>query len=56
MVKGKLPTLGWNSWNAYHCDIDEDKFLSAAKVIVDSGLKDAGYSYVNSMLLPHKLE
>lgn len=44
---GKLPTLGWNSWNAYHCDITEDKFLTAAKALVDSGLRDAGYSYVN---------
>ncbi|KAL7793099.1 glycoside hydrolase family 27 protein [Trichoderma ceciliae] len=44
---GKVPSLGWNSWNAYHCDIDESKFLSAAEVIVSSGLLDAGYEYVN---------
>ena len=50
--QGKLPTLGWNSWNAYHCDITEDKFLTAAQVIVEQGLLDAGYNYVNSEFLP----
>ncbi|KAK5987843.1 putative alpha-galactosidase B [Cladobotryum mycophilum] len=44
---GKLPTLGWNSWNAYHCDITEEKFLSAAEALVQTGLRDAGYKYVN---------
>jgi alpha-galactosidase len=36
---GRLPALGWNSWNAYRCDINEDKFLSAAQMIVTLGLK-----------------
>ncbi|KAL7946094.1 glycoside hydrolase family 27 protein [Trichoderma barbatum] len=44
---GKLPSLGWNSWNAYHCDIDESNFLSAAELLVSSGLHAAGYEYVN---------
>ncbi|PWI71730.1 glycoside hydrolase family 27 protein [Purpureocillium lilacinum] len=44
---GKLPSLGWNSWNMYGCDIDEAKFLAAAQKMIDTGLKDAGYSYVN---------
>ncbi|KAM3436143.1 hypothetical protein NHJ13734_005244 [Beauveria thailandica] len=43
----KLPTLGWNSWNAYHCDINAEQFLEAAQAIVDRGLRDAGYNYVN---------
>ena len=47
-LQGKLPTLGWNSWNMYHCEIDEQKFLAAAEKIVSTGLKDAGYNYVNS--------
>ncbi|OBT57646.1 hypothetical protein VE04_01837 [Pseudogymnoascus sp. 24MN13] len=44
---GRLPALGWNSWNAYYCDIDEAKILTAAHAIIDLGLKDAGYEYVN---------
>jgi hypothetical protein len=36
---GKLPALGWNSWNAYDCNISEEKFLSAAQKLVDLGLK-----------------
>ncbi|KAF1950610.1 putative alpha-galactosidase B [Byssothecium circinans] len=44
---GKLPALGWNSWNAFHCDIQESLFLDAAQSLVDLGFKDAGYQYVN---------
>ncbi|KAI0434737.1 glycoside hydrolase family 27 protein [Xylaria sp. FL1042] len=44
---GKLPALGWNSWNAYHCDINESLILDAANAMVDMGFKDAGYNYVN---------
>jgi len=50
--QGKLPSLGWNSWNMYGCDIDEAKFLAAAQKMIDTGLKDAGYSYVNSQRYP----
>lgn len=42
---GKLPALGWNSWNAYDCNINEEKFLSAAKKLVDLGLK-VGFGYI----------
>ncbi|KAI0766513.1 glycoside hydrolase [Irpex lacteus] len=44
---GKLPALGWNSWNAYGCNINETKVLNAAKQIVSLGLQKAGYQYVN---------
>ncbi|KAK4504739.1 hypothetical protein PRZ48_002701 [Zasmidium cellare] len=44
---GRLPAMGWNSWNAYHCDIDESKFLTAAKAMVSMGFKDLGYEYIN---------
>jgi len=36
---GKLPALGWNSWNAYGCDIDETRVLQAAQAMVDLGFK-----------------
>jgi len=44
---GRLPSLGFNSWNAFGCDIHKDKFLTAAQKMVSLGLKDAGYTYVN---------
>ncbi|KAI1117256.1 glycoside hydrolase family 27 protein [Nemania sp. NC0429] len=44
---GKLPALGWNSWNAYHCDINETLILDAANAMVEFGFQDAGYEYVN---------
>ncbi|KAK1983976.1 glycoside hydrolase superfamily [Colletotrichum cereale] len=44
---GRLPALGWNSWNEYGCDINETVFLTAARHIVDYGLRDLGYEYVN---------
>ncbi|TCD67116.1 hypothetical protein EIP91_000456 [Steccherinum ochraceum] len=44
---GKTPALGWNSWNAYRCNISETRLLAAANDMVSLGLKDAGYEYVN---------
>lgn len=45
---GKVPAMGWNSWNAYHCDVDAEKIMAAANAMVHRGFKDAGYNYVNS--------
>lgn len=44
---GRLPALGWNSWNEYACDINETVFLEVAHLMVDLGLRDLGYEYVN---------
>ncbi|MEO5772809.1 MAG: NPCBM/NEW2 domain-containing protein [Sphingomicrobium sp.] len=43
----KTPAMGWNSWNAFHTDVDEEKVLGAAQAIVDSGLAKLGYRYIN---------
>ncbi|RAK52176.1 NPCBM/NEW2 domain-containing protein [Phenylobacterium deserti] len=43
----KLPPMGWNSWNAFTSDIDEEKVLASAQVIVDSGLAAKGYRYID---------
>ncbi|GGF62405.1 hypothetical protein GCM10010912_04430 [Paenibacillus albidus] len=40
------PPMGWNSWNFYACNVDEDKIKQAADLLVSSGMKDAGYKYV----------
>lgn len=50
LMQGKLPALGWNSWNAFSCNVSEDKIMTAANSLVSLGLKDAGYEYVNSEL------
>nr|WP_232496259.1 NPCBM/NEW2 domain-containing protein [Novosphingobium kaempferiae] len=42
-----LPPMGWNSWNAFFTQIDEEKLLGAANKIVESGLSRKGYRYVN---------
>ncbi len=40
------PPMGWNSWNVYGDEIDEEKILRTADAIVDSGMRDAGWEYV----------
>ena len=40
------PPMGWNSWNAFEAKIDEQKIRQIADAMVDSGMKDAGYTYV----------
>lgn len=41
------PPMGWSSWNTFACDINEDLIKTIADKMVTSGLKDAGYLYVN---------
>ena len=41
------PPMGWSSWNLFRHRIDENVILSIAKAMKDSGLSDAGYTYVN---------
>lgn len=40
------PPMGWNSWNRFACNINEDLIKSAADAMVSSGMKDAGYQYI----------
>jgi len=41
------PPLGWNSWNAFHENIDERQIREIADAMVSTGLRDAGYVYLN---------
>ncbi|MCJ7802218.1 MAG: glycoside hydrolase family 27 protein [Candidatus Marinimicrobia bacterium] len=41
------PPMGWNSWNNFGCDVDENLIRGTADAIVLSGMKNAGYLYVN---------
>ncbi|MCP8890924.1 NPCBM/NEW2 domain-containing protein [Sphingomonas faeni] len=42
-----VPPMGWNSWNAFNSDVDEEKVLASAQALVDTRLRDIGYRYVN---------
>jgi alpha-galactosidase len=39
--------MGWNSWNKFGCDVSERLIREITDVVVSSGLKNAGYQYVN---------
>ena len=41
------PPMGWNSWNHFACDVNEELIRSTAEAMVSSGMRDAGYQYVN---------
>src|SRR5260221_13260687 len=41
------PPMGWNSWNKFACKIDENLMRETADAFVSSGLRDAGYKYLN---------
>jgi alpha-galactosidase len=41
------PPMGWNSWNRFGCEVDENLIRETADAMVSSGMKDAGYLYVN---------
>jgi alpha-galactosidase len=43
----RTPPMGWNSWNKFACNVSEDMIKSMADAVVKSGMKDAGYQYVN---------
>lgn len=44
---GQTPALGWNSWNTFGCNVSETLIKEMADAMVASGMKDAGYEYVN---------
>lgn len=42
----RTPPLGWNTWNTFAENINEQLIREAADAIVSTGLRDAGYEYV----------
>lgn len=44
---GLTPPLGWNSWNSWAEDVDQEKVFASAKAMVDKGLINHGWTYVN---------
>ncbi|XP_048234964.1 alpha-galactosidase 1 isoform X2 [Ricinus communis] len=43
----QTPPMGWNSWNHFHCEINETVVRETADALVLSGLARRGYKYVN---------
>ena len=41
------PPMGWNSWNHFHRTIDDKTVRAQADALVSTGMRDAGYIYVN---------
>lgn len=41
------PTMGWSSWNTFAININEQLIREQADAMANSGLKDAGYQYIN---------
>ncbi|HEX3030072.1 MAG TPA: carbohydrate-binding protein [Clostridia bacterium] len=43
----KTPPMGWNSWNIFQGNINETQIKQIADTMVSTGMKDAGYIYLN---------
>src|SRR5574344_3165334 len=41
------PQMGWSTWNKFQGNISEDIIKGIADVMVETGLRDAGYTYIN---------
>jgi alpha-galactosidase len=41
------PPMGWNSWNHFACKVSDAIVRAQADAMVSSGMKAAGYEYVN---------
>ena len=42
------PPMGWSSWNHYHMGVSAPVLLDTADALAESGLRDAGYVYINT--------
>lgn len=40
------PQMGWNSWNKFGTDINEQMVKEMADALVSTGLRDAGYNHI----------
>ncbi len=41
------PQMGWSTWNKFQGNINEDIIKGIADALVSTGLRDAGYTYLN---------
>ena len=43
----RTPQMGWNDWNSFGCNVNENLVRQTADAMVSSGMAAAGYTYVN---------
>lgn len=41
------PPMGWNSWNCWARDVTQEQVLASARAMVEKGLVDHGWTYIN---------
>lgn len=41
------PPMGWNGWNLFMCEVNEQLVKEMADALVSTGLRDLGYQYIN---------
>ena len=41
------PPMGWNSWNCWGLSVSQEKVMSSAAALINRGLADYGYAYMN---------
>ncbi|MET3436699.1 glycoside hydrolase family 27 protein [Sphingomonas sp. 1185] len=42
----QTPPMGWNSWNKFACNVNEDVIRRTADAMASNGMKAAGYEYI----------
>ena len=42
----QTPPMGWNTWNKFGCNVDEQLIRGAADAMVANGMREAGYQYI----------
>lgn len=40
------PPMGWNSWNTFQTNVNEQLIKETANALIKSGMRDAGYYYI----------
>ena len=45
--EGRTPQMGWNSWNHYHCNVNESVLKATADAFIANDLPKFGYVFVN---------
>jgi len=44
---GLTPPMGWNSWNCWGLSVSQEKVMASAAALINRGLADYGYCYMN---------